>query len=413
MILTKKMKKYRALLIIAIAQLFFVVGETEAQTVSSSGTEIALVRKGQIPSEVPIQSNDTSMMEYLQSNYIISGVGVAVFLLIVVFISRILYSNRIISKQNKNFTIQQKKLEEAQQKLQKSFREEQKIREALEETHHNLKSAQSQLIHAEKMSSLGQLTAGIAHEINNPVSFIKGGVQTLKMAIQDLNSVVNQYEAIPTDDLSNAMEKLKEVKADSEEVMSEAKEMITQLFKDILYGTDRVTEIVNGLRTFSRYDEAKIKSVGLHENLESALLLLKHKYKSRAEIIKQYDPNVLNIDCLPGQLNQVFVNLISNAVDAMEEFGTLMLSTRDLGDKVQLSFKDNGKGIPDDVRDKIFDPFFTTKGVGEGTGLGLSISHSIIEQHKGTIEVFTGVGSGTEFTITLPKQLEIEEVVAA
>ena len=347
-------------------------------------------------------SNDCAELDY-----IFPLVIVLTFLFFGVFIYRILTANRIISRQNKNLSSQQKELEEARLKLESSLEEEQKIRKTLEETHHNLKSAQSQLIHAEKMSSLGQLTAGIAHEINNPVSFIKGGMQTLKMAIKDLYKVIGEYEGLDTSQ-PDLTENLKAVKANSNELMTEVKEMVEQLFKDVMFGTDRVTEIVSGLRIFSRHDEAKVKAASVHENLDAALLILRPKYKNRAEIIRQYDPSVQEIDCLPGQLNQVFVNLVSNAVDAMDEFGTLIISTQDLGNQVQLSFKDNGSGIPAEIKNKIFDPFFTTKEVGEGTGLGLSISHSIIEQHQGKLEVFSEEGFGTEFRITLPKLLVLE-----
>lgn len=300
------------------------------------------------------------------------------------------------------------KLEKAENDLVMVGKERDHLKQTLEDTHTNLRSAQSQLVHAEKMSSLGQLTAGIAHEINNPVNFIKGGVQTLKMAVQDLYLEIENYQSIDETEANGLQERLATQRKETDDAMVEIREMVDQLFKDVLFGTERVTEIVKGLRVFSRHDEAQIKSSNLHENLDAAIMILKHKSKNKAEIIKQYDANVQNIDCFAGQLNQVFVNLISNAVDAMDNVGTLIISTHDIGDKVQLSFKDNGKGIPAEVREKIFDPFFSTKDVGEGTGLGLAISHSIIDQHKGKIEVFSEIGSGTEFRITLPKMLDID-----
>ena len=354
------------------------------------------------------QSEPAPIVEYFQTGNAMVYINAVVLIVFAVFIYRILYSNRIISRQNKDMSQQQEELEKAKLKLLEALDEEKKTRQTLESTHQNLKAAQSQLIHVEKMSSLGQLTAGIAHEINNPVSFIKGGMQTLKMAVQDLYSIIEQYQNTDTSS-AEFKEEFDQIKPESATMLLEVKEMVEQLFKDILFGTDRVTEIVNGLRVFSRHDEAKVKAASVHENLDAAFLILKHKIKDRIEVIKQYDPNVREIDCLPGQLNQVFVNLVSNAIDAMDDFGTLIVSTHNLSDKVQLSFKDNGKGIPDEVRDKIFDPFFTTKDVGEGTGLGLSISHSIIKQHNGVIEVFSGRNAGTEFRITLPKLLELEK----
>lgn len=329
-------------------------------------------------------------------------------LLLIIFF-RIQRTKKIISVQNAKLTKQQEELGKAWKELEDALMNESKARQELEAANKKLKSSQSQLIHAEKMSSIGMLTAGIAHEINNPVGFIKGGIETLKLAISDLYAIIEDYHSIIDDGETNVKETLTAIQADAKPIYAETKEMIIQLFKDIIFGTGRVTEIVDGLRVFSRHDEAKVKNTNVRENLESALMILKHKCKNRAEIITNYDPNVNNIDCLPGQLNQVFVNLVSNAVDAMKDFGTLIISTHDLGNKIQISFKDNGCGIPDEVLNKIFDPFFSTKDVGEGTGLGLSICHSIIEQHKGTMEVFSKVGSGTEFRLTLWKELELDE----
>ncbi|XOV91678.1 MAG: sensor histidine kinase [Bacteroidota bacterium] len=329
--------------------------------------------------------------------------------LLLIFFLRVQRTKKIISVQNAKLTKQQEELGQAWKELEDALMNESEARKALEDANKKLKSSQSQLIHAEKMSSIGMLTAGIAHEINNPVGFIKGGIETLKLAISDMYAIIEDYHSIKDDGETDVKQTLFGMQAAAKPIYAETKEMVVQLFKDILFGTGRVTEIVDGLRVFSRHDEAKIKNTNVKENLESALMILKHKCKNRAEIITNYDSNVGNIDCFPGQLNQVFVNLISNAVDAMKTFGTLIISTHDLGNKIQISFKDNGCGIPDEVLDKIFDPFFSTKDVGEGTGLGLSICHSIIEQHKGTMQVFSTVGVGTEFVLTLMKELDEEK----
>ncbi len=353
---------------------------------------------------------DTFGMSATQTATILNSLVIAVvvlFALLIFVFYRLSIATKVVSNQKTKILAQHKALEAAKVQMKKVFRQEKAIRQKLESTNHNLKSAQTQLIHAEKMSSLGQLTAGIAHEINNPVGFIKGGVQTLKVVVGDLYHLLDRYESIEIDD--HLKENIEQHRLESTEQLAECKEMITQLFKDTLFGTERVMEIVNGLRVFSRHDEAKIKSSNLVENLEAAIMILKHKTKNHAEIVKQFDPNVGEIDCYPGQLNQVFINLISNAVDAFDGFGTIIISTHDLGDKIQLSFKDDGCGIPEEIAGKIFDPFFSTKDVGEGTGLGLSISHSIIEQHKGKIEVFSKVGNGTEFRITLWKRLQEED----
>lgn len=354
-----------------------------------------------------------SLNELLRNDTIVYALFATVTVIVALFLGlyyRMSQTKRVISIQNKRLSAQQAELKFAKTQITKALRKEKEVRAKLEKTYENLKAAQSQLIHAEKMSSLGQLTAGIAHEINNPVGFIKGGLQTLKVVVDDVFSVVDQYERMAID--GQVGEQLAQLRAESREVIEESKDMAAQLFKDALFGTERVTEIVNGLRVFSRHDEARVKRSSISENLDAALMILKHKTKNKVEIIKQFDPNVGEIDCLPGQLNQVFINLISNAVDAFDNYGTLIISTHDLGDRVQLSFKDNGRGIPDEIMDKIFDPFFSTKEVGEGTGLGLSISHSIIEQHKGKIEVFSKVGLGTEFRITLFKKLHLEEEAA-
>ena len=173
-----------------------------------------------------------------------------------------------------------------------------------------------------------------------------------------------------------------------------------------------MTEIVNGLRTFSRHDEADAKSADVQEFLDSALLILKSKYKNKVEIIKNLDPTIDPIDCFPGQLNQAFVNLIGNAIDAIEDKGTITISSKNIDeDSIQISIADDGSGMSKEIMDQIFVPFYTTKDVGQGTGLGLAITHGIIEKHHGKIEVDSEIGVGTTFTITLPKQLVIDKVL--
>lgn len=408
----KKNRKYTFLVFIACCLLTsHVVG------IGVSGAE-ALVASEKAQMRVELASNfsyedQNELLVRLSENETLLNtvfvVSAIIFGLFLVIFYRMAVTKRIVSIQNKKLSMQQSELENAKADLTKALKQEKAIRERLEKTYENLKLTQAQLIHAEKMSSLGQLTAGIAHEMNNPMGFIKGGVQNLKLTIDDLYAVIDSYEAIKTDNPLTIKEHLESCKAECRELLAETRESISQLFKDTLFGTERVTEIVNGLRVFSRHDEAKIKNSDIVENLESALMILKHKCKNRVEIVKQFDPNIRFIDCFPGQLNQVFINLISNAIDALGDSGTLIISTHDLSDKIQLSFKDNGCGIPDEIKDKIFDPFFSTKEIGEGTGLGLSISYSIIEQHKGKIEVFSKVGVGTEFRITLFKRLNIEE----
>jgi signal transduction histidine kinase len=249
------------------------------------------------------------------------------------------------------------------------------------------------------MASIGQLVAGIAHEINNPVTFISAGVDSLNTNLEEIRQVLNIYHAITS---KNVVKKLAEIEKLKEKV--EYKETIAEiqdLIRSIKTGTERTTEIIKGLRTFSRLDEDVLKVANIHEGIDSTLILLRNKYKERIEIEKHYG-DIPVIECYPGQLNQVFMNILSNAIDAIEGKGTITISTEKSNEKVKVSISDTGKGIPEKIRAKIFEPFFTTKEVGRGTGLGLSISHSIIEKHGGSIEVKSQAGKGSEFIVTVP-----------
>jgi signal transduction histidine kinase len=272
-------------------------------------------------------------------------------------------------------------------------------KDELQKTLEDLKQAQTQLVQSEKMASLGQLVAGIAHEINNPVNFISAGVDSLATNLEEIRQVIEIYHKVNE---SNVAEKLKEIEDLKQKVeYKEAIREINKLIESIKNGTIRTTEIVKGLRTFSRLDEDILKTADIHEGIDSTLILLRNKYKNRIEIVKNY--GVLpQVECYPGQLNQVFMNILSNAVDAISEKGKITICTSIEGNYVHISIKDSGHGIPESLKDKIFDPFFTTKGVGKGTGLGLSISQGIIEKHNGSIEVKSKPGEGTEFIIVIP-----------
>jgi two-component system NtrC family sensor kinase len=272
-------------------------------------------------------------------------------------------------------------------------------KEELQKTLENLKQTQAQLVQSEKMASIGQLVAGIAHEINNPVTFISAGVDSLRTNLEEVSQVLEIYHRITT---SNVTEKLKEIEKLKEKVdYNEALREINKLIESVKTGSERTSEIVKGLRTFSRLDEDVLKVANIHEGLDSTLILLHNKYKERIGIEKNYG-DIPDIECYPGQLNQVFMNILSNAIDAIENKGTITISTAKSNGKVQINIRDSGKGIPEKIRNKIFEPFFTTKEVGHGTGLGLSISHGIIEKHNGTIKVISEIGKGSEFIISLP-----------
>jgi two-component system NtrC family sensor kinase len=270
----------------------------------------------------------------------------------------------------------------------------------------DLKDAQTQLVEAEKMASLGQLTAGIAHEINNPINFVKSNIKPLQLDIKDLMEVIDEYDKLHAADAATIPTQLQQIdklkkQIDIEYVRGE----IDSLMKGIQDGAERTAEIVLGLRNFSRLDESEIKTVNIHEGLDSTLILLKNQVPANVQIVKDFKANG-QIECLPGKLNQVFMNILSNGLQAIKEKPEqgqeeLHISTRDIDDKIEIRIKDSGTGMTEQVKHRIFDPFFTTKDVGEGTGLGLSIVFKIIQRHEGKIEVVSSPGNGAEFIITL------------
>ncbi|MEM9933558.1 MAG: two-component regulator propeller domain-containing protein [Bacteroidota bacterium] len=271
---------------------------------------------------------------------------------------------------------------------------------ALEKALVTLKSAQTKLVESEKMASLGQLTAGVAHEINNPITFVIGNVGPLKRDITDVLEVLQQYDkTIQSHKLQSYFQQVEETKEELD--FSYILEEISALLQGIEEGANRTSTIVKGLRNFSRLDEEEIKNASVHEGLDSTLLILNSQLKNRIEVIKDYG-DIPEILCFPGKLNQVYMNIMSNAMQAIDEEGRVYLKTWSKEGSVFISIKDTGVGMTEEVKQRIFEPFFTTKDVGEGTGLGLSISFGIIEQHQGNIIVNSEIGNGTEFLISLP-----------
>ena len=271
-----------------------------------------------------------------------------------------------------------------------------------------LKESQIQLIQSEKFASLGQLTAGIAHEINNPINFIRTSISALSRDFDDISKLIAFYGKNSNEQFdSTTKSELMTLKAEMnyDLLLSE----IPELTKGITDGTFRTIEIVEGLRTFSRLDETEKKTINLHSSLDSTIAMLSHKIGDEINLEKNYG-DLPPITCYPGKLNQVFMNLLSNAIDAAEDVSperkkisiTTTIESRNGSQFAVVGIKDQGVGIPDDILDKIFDPFFTTKEVGKGTGLGLAISYGIIEDHDGIIEVDSTLGKGTTMRVLIP-----------
>lgn len=287
----------------------------------------------------------------------------------------------------------------------------------LQQAFQELKNLQLQLVQSEKMSGLGQLVAGVAHEINNPVGFIHGNLSHVQTYAQNLLSLVELYQ-------KHYPNPIVEIQAKAEEIdLPFLQQDLDKTLASMKIGTDRIRQIVLSLRNFSRMDEAEFKEVELHEGIDSTLMILQHRLKARSkcpaiEVIQDYAKLPL-VECYPGQLNQVLMNILANAIDALEEADTIR-AVQDIKDNpsqitirtglvdrhwVEIRILDNGPGIPEKVKERIFDPFFTTKPIGKGTGMGLSISYQIIvEKHGGKLECVSNPNQGTEFVIQIPIQ---------
>jgi signal transduction histidine kinase len=300
-----------------------------------------------------------------------------------------------------------------------------KANAALLKTNNELKESQAYMVQAEKMSALGQMVAGIAHEINTPLAYVKGTFSVLRDQLTPLEALTQRsYDFIrqmrvPERDNVLLNHQLRGIEASAKDVVeSGVLQEMDSLLKDGIHGIEQISEIVLNLKNFSRLDRAKISDFSVNAGLDSTLLLANNLLKTRVEIRKDYGA-VPHINGSPSQINQVFLNIITNAVHAMPErtaANTITLRTAlEDADTVRIEIQDNGIGIPKDVLPKIFDPFFTTKSIGQGTGMGLSISFKIIQAHGGKLLVDTEPDVGTVFTILLPiraVQAEAEAVIA-
>ena len=281
----------------------------------------------------------------------------------------------------------------------------------VEEKTKEIRETQGQLLQQEKMASIGQLAAGVAHEINNPMGFISSNLNTLEGYEKDIRSLIEEYRPLvsgikeataPGQGRAAISETLDRIVAlekdmDIDFVLND----IPNLMKECQEGAERVKKIVIDLKDFAHPGEDKLKFADINKSLDSTLNVVWNELKYKATVTKDYG-NLPEVQCYPQQLNQVFVNLLVNAAQAIEKQGEINITTRVLDGKVEITISDTGSGIPEENLSKIFDPFFTTKEVGKGTGLGLNVAYNIIKKHKGTIDVQSEVGKGTTFTIRIP-----------
>jgi len=294
------------------------------------------------------------------------------------------------------FVVVEKELEDLNLSLERQVIDR---TQQLQDTLLKLQSAQTQLVQSEKMASLGQLVAGIAHEINNPIGAIYANMPPLEEYIDDIKGTVEFAQSCM--DEPNA-QKLNAHMAQIDYTF--VTDDLAKLLNSQKQAADRIRNIVLSLRNFSRLDQGEIKSVRLEEGLDSTLQMLHHHCKDRITVEKDYALNEM-VECYAGELNQVFMNILANAIQAIPDKGSIFITTAKMNDQAVVSIADTGTGMPDEVRKKIFDPFFTTKEVGEGTGLGLSISYGIIEKHQGMLTVESELNRGTRFIIAIPLRL--------
>ncbi|NJK76653.1 MAG: ATPase [Microcoleus sp. SU_5_6] len=316
-------------------------------------------------------------------------------------------ANAFLSKE----VLERKKAKKALQESEAQLREK---ATQLEQALQQLQETQAQLVHTEKLSALGELTAGIAHEISNPINFINANIAYAHNYVEDLLRLVKLYGKYYPNPVEEIQEEIETVELEF------LKEDLPQLLSSMKVGTDRICAIVSSMRNFSRLDKDGMSFASIHEGIDSTLLILQHRLKANGkspaiQLIKEYG-NLPLVECYAGQLNQVFMNIISNAIDVLRESSTspvlnsqrscpsIQISTEVAeGDRAVIRIFDNGPGMTEEVKNKIFNHFFTTKPAGKGTGLGLSISNQIVrEKHCGCLECLSRLGEGTEFVISLP-----------
>jgi signal transduction histidine kinase len=289
------------------------------------------------------------------------------------------------------------------------FLRERKLRAGLSQNEEEAKkreASQAQVIHTTKLASLGQMVAGVAHEINTPLGFVKSNVEVVSDLISEYEAAVTKVmtgvdlllslDASMVDRAKAAIQKAR-IELARATTLNEARELL----EDSAEGLKQMSSLVLNLKGFARVDRDGMDTIDLNDSIRSALTIAGHQLRDRIQVVQELG-DVPKVKCMPSQINQVFLNMITNAAQAMDDEGKLTIRSVAKPNVVEVSFEDTGHGIPDDVLPKIFDPFFTTKPVGEGTGLGLSIVHKIIQGHGGAIRVKSQVGKGTTFFVELP-----------
>lgn len=271
-----------------------------------------------------------------------------------------------------------------------------------ENTVFDLVDARIQLSETEKMAALGQLTAGVAHELNNPINVINASIVGVERNLIKAYDLLDEYQKVEV--TSKDEKTLKRIEKLSKDVNSlETRKLVFDVIDDVKIGSKRTTHIVSSLQKFSRLENEEKKAQDLHASIEETLMLLRTAINPKIKIVKLFDPSIDTINCYGYELNQVIMNLIINAKQALDGEGTITIITENLGDSISIVVKDDGCGMSEETKKNIFTPFFTTKPIGKGTGLGLSVSYGIIEKHGGAIHVKSKPGSGSEFIINLPK----------
>ncbi|MEG3923980.1 MULTISPECIES: response regulator [unclassified Microcoleus] len=333
------------------------------------------------------------------------------------YITKPFHLEEVLARVENQLTIQrlQKKLHEQNARLQESEAKEREKAQELELALQQLQNAQAQLIQSEKMSSLGNVVAGVAHEINNPISFIKGNLSPVREYTEDLLRLVQLYAEDFPNPTAAIQEQLEAID------FTFLRNDLPKLIASMSIGADRIGEIVQSLRNFSRLDESDLKAVDIHEGLESTLMILQHRLKAEADqtiikVVKEYEA-LPTIECFAGRMNQVFMNVLTNAIDALQSpkrwgndvddsrsIPTITICTKLLSDfQVGIYITDNGPGITEDIQQRIFEPFFTTKEVGKGKGLGLSISYAIVVgEHGGQLRCLSVPAQGATLAIEIP-----------